>query len=277
MNQKWIRRAVVCSFLLTLAPLPFIAPALASGFPVFDAANFEQAIQQLIQMEQQYRQLVQTYQTLRSQYEHMQRMARTVPVNMVARYKALATPWRLTSSTNVSGKAGGWIESINTGANIAEGYARAIEELGRYQGALAGLPAEQADRAKTSYSTVELADGANRHILETLGRLRANAQEVDRAIDSLEDDSLSSDPNMNTEIAVLNKINAANLIAVRSSQDANKILVAMAEAQLVDNKRKRDAEAQAINNHMRFRTEGKAILDAQSAGASEALLAWRMP
>ena len=51
----------------------------------------------------------------------------------------------------------------------------------------------------------------------------------------------------------------------------------MAEAQLVDNKRKRDAEAQAINNHMRFRTEGKAILDAQSAGASEALLAWRMP
>lgn len=278
MTLKWIRKPVV-SLLIVLvsAPLTLMVPVLASGFPVFDAANFQQALQQLLQMEQQYRQLVQTYQTLRSQYEHMQRMARIVPVNMVIRYKALATPWRMTSSTNISGKAGGWIESINTGLNIADNYARAIEELGRYKGVLAGLPAEQADRVKISYSTVELADGANRHTLETLGRLRASAAEVERAIDSLEEDSLSSDPNMNTEIAVLNKINAANLIAIRTTQDANKVLVAMAETQLVDSKRKRDAEAQAINAHIRFRTEGKALLDAQSAGASESLLAWRMP
>jgi hypothetical protein len=254
MTLKWIRKPVVSLLLgILLAPLALIVPALASGFPVFDAANFEQAIQQLLQMEQQYRQLVQTYQTLRSQYEHMQRMARTVPVNMVLRYKALATPWRLTSASNVSGKAGPWIESINTGLNIAEGYAKATEEMGRYDAAMADLPAEQAERAKTSYSTVELADGANLHSIETIGRLRAHAADVERAIDSLEDDSLSANPEMNTEIGVLNKINAASMIGIRTQQDTNKLLVALAESQLVDGKRKRDSEAQANNNHIRFR------------------------
>ena len=82
---------------------------------------------------------------------------------------------------------------------------------------------------------------------------------------------------MNTEIAVLNKINAANVIAIRGSQDTNKLLVALAEAQVVDSKRKRDAEAQAINNHIRFMAEGKAAMAAQAAGASAAMLAWRMP
>ena len=82
---------------------------------------------------------------------------------------------------------------------------------------------------------------------------------------------------MNTEIAVLNKINAAGLITIRNTQDANKLLVALTEQQIIDAKRKRDAEAQAINNHSRFVAEERAVLAAQAAGASEAMLAWRMP
>src|SRR5207247_10573297 len=110
-----------------------------------------------------------------------------------------------------------------------------------------------------------------------VGRLRANSRAVELAIQGLEDDSLSSDPDMNTEIAVLNKINAAGLITIRNTQDTNKLLVALAEQQIVDAKRKRDAEAQAINNHIRFVSDGKAAMAAQGAGASEAMLAWRMP
>ena len=82
---------------------------------------------------------------------------------------------------------------------------------------------------------------------------------------------------MNTEIAVLNKINAADLITIRNSQDTNKLLVALAEAQIVDAKRTRDAEAQAINNHVQFMTNGKAAMASQASGASDAMLAWRMP
>jgi transcription initiation factor IIE alpha subunit len=64
---------------------------------------------------------------------------------------------------------------------------------------------------------------------------------------------------------------------VRNTQDSNKLLVALAEAQVIDAKRKRDAEAQAINNHIRFMSEAKAVMDAQASGASAAMLAWRMP
>ena len=73
------------------------------------------------------------------------------------------------------------------------------------------------------------------------------------------------------------KINAGNVIALRSGQDTNKLLVALAEQQIIESKRQRDAEAQAINNHVRFVAEGKAVMAAQAAGASSAMLAWRMP
>jgi len=104
---------------------------------------------------------------------------------------------------------------------------------------------------------------------KTVGRLRANASKSRRRFKAWKTTSLSADPAMNTEIAVLNKINAANVVALRSAQDANKLLVAMAEGQVIDAKRKRDAEAQAINNHIRFMAEGKAAMSSQ-AGRSPA-------
>ena len=72
-------------------------------------------------------------------------------------------------------------------------------------------------------------------------------------------------------------INAANMVNVRNTQDTNKLLVTLAEEQIVDAKRKRDAEAQAINNHIRFMAEGKTVMTAQAVNASSAMLAWRMP
>jgi len=256
------------------------APAFALfglGDIVFDPSNLEENIQQLVQLEQQYAQMVQTYEVVANQYAHMIQMARTVPVNMIARYKALATPWHNTFATNTYGTTGGWIAGVNTGAGVASGYAQAIQSLTAYSAGLANLPADQLERVKTSYATVELTDGANQHGIETIGRLRANAPQVATAIDGLETDSLSSDPSMNTEIGVLNKINAANVIAIRGSQDTNQILVTLAEQQIIDAKRNRDAEAQAINDHVRFVAEGKDYLSAQSANASSAMLAWRMP
>jgi len=276
MNRIPARTLVVCLAIC----MAFSSPALAIfglGDIVFDPSNFEEAVQQLLEMERQFDQLVQQYLVLKGQYDHMRRMAQQVPVNMTARYRALATPWRHSSATDIYGTTAGWTNGINSGIGIASGYARAIERLGQYGGAFSNIPPDQQDRVKTNYATVELTDGANQNAMDTVGRLRGNAAEVERAIQGLEDDSLSSDPNMNTEIAVLNKINAVNLIGVRSSQDTNKLLVALAEAETVNAKRTRDAEARAINNHIRFMAEGKAVMTAQAANASAAMLAWRMP
>ena len=250
---------------------------LGVGEIVFDPAVYAQAVEQIIRLERQYVQLVQSYQMLANQYTQMVKNAQRVPVNMAARYRAIATAWRPSSATNAYGTTGGWTTAINTGQGVVAGYTRSIEALLDYGAAIVNIPADQLARLKTSYGTVEITDGATQSAIDTIGRLRANAPAVQTAIQGLEDDSLSDDPQTNTEVAVLNKINAAGLIAVRTAQDANKLLVALAEEQAIEAKRTRDAEARAINQHIQFMADGKAVMTAQAAGASAAMLAWRMP
>lgn len=276
MKRHVLIGVLTASLVLGVLTRPALA-ILGVGDIVFDPSVYAQAVQQLVQLEQQYQQLVNTYITIRNQYAQMIWMAQRVPVNMAARYRAALTPWHPTLATNTYGTTGGWVDAINGGAEIAEGYARATEALGAYGAGLDLVPGDHQDHVKTSYATVELADGANLGAMDLISRLRGHAQQTEGTIQALEDDSLSSDPLMNTEVAVLNKINAAHLITVRNTQDTNKLLVALTEEQLIQAKRTRDAEAQAINANIRFRREGKAVLVAQAAGASDAMLAWRMP
>jgi len=268
------------TLVIVLAALAIAAPALAIfglGDIVFDPTNFEEAVQQLLQLEQQYAQLVQTYSMITNQYNQMLWMAREAPVAMAARYRALPTPWTPSSAGNLYGTTGAWTTGINTGQNVSTGYSAATQSLDGYGSALGAIPADQLDRVKTNYATVELTDGANLSGMTTIGQLRGNADAVELAIQNLENDSLTSDPNFNTEIAVLNKINAASVIGLRNGQDTNKLLVALAEERIIEAKRQRDAEAAAFNNHIRFMTDAQAVLNAQSANASSAMLAWRMP
>ena len=247
------------------------------GDVVFDPSNYAESVKQLIQMEQQYAQLVQSYRMLRSQYEHLVWMAKRVPVNMTARYRVAPTPWQAFGAGDRSGKTAGWVMAVNKGLSVSAGYFEATERLIESAAASSRLPSEQRRHLREGYGTVELTDGANVNALETVGRLRANSAAVETALQRLEDDSLSPEPDMNTQIAVLNKINAANLMSVRTAQDANKLLVALAEQEVLKAKRTRDAESRGINQQMQFVAEGKAILTAQAAGASQAMRAWRMP
>src|SRR5260370_28426853 len=165
-----------------------VAPALAIfgvGDIVYDPTNFEEAVKQLLQMEQQYAQLVQTYQMVRSQYEQMIWMAQKDPVNMVARYRALATPWQNSSATNTYGTTAAWVRSINSGLGMLDGYAKATQPLGAYGAALGNIPADQLDRVKTTYATVELTDGANLAALATLCQLPGNATPLETATPNL--------------------------------------------------------------------------------------------
>jgi hypothetical protein len=260
--------------------ITFTAPAFALfglGDIVFDPTSYGELIQQFFEMEQQYVQLVQTYEMIQNQYNQMVFMAKEDPVNMFLRYRAITTPWLDSSSANTYGTTAMWTAGINSGSGVPAGYSAATEPLGTYDAALGNVPSDQLRRVKTDYATVELTDGANMTGMQTLGQLRANAAQVQAAIANLEADSLSSDPNMNTQIAVLNKINAANVIALRNSQDTNKLLATLAEEQIVQSKRQRDAEARAFDQHIQFMSQGQAAMTAQAAGASQAMLAWRMP
>jgi hypothetical protein len=266
--------------LILLVLLALAVPALAIfglGDIVFDPSNFEEAVQELAQMEQQYFQLVQTYQMVQNQYNQMLEMARQLPAQLEAAYRPPIAPWTRSQAPDVYGNTTPWTAGVNTGFDTPAGYSAATATLGAYGAAWNNIPADQMDRIKTNYATVELTDGANLAAMQTLGQIRSNASSLDAAIQNLENDSLSADPNLNTEIAVLNKINAAHVIALRSQESANQLLTALAEGQLVEAKRRRDAEAQAFNDHIQFMGQAQAVMAAQAAGASDAMMAWRMP
>src|SRR5713226_9487506 len=91
------RKIIAVTFIAALCSAPALA-IFGLGDIVFDPTNFEEAVRQLLQMEQQYVQLVQTYQMVTNQYQQMIWMAKQVPVNMASRYRALATPWHLSSA-----------------------------------------------------------------------------------------------------------------------------------------------------------------------------------
>jgi len=271
------RKIAVIAVLSAAVSVPAAFAILGLGDIVFDPSNFGKLVEQLAQMERQYTQMVQTYQMVTAQYNQMIWMAKMVPANLRAHYRALITPWRNSSATNTYGTTGGWIAAINTGTGVPGGYQQAIQQLNAYGAALSDIPADQIDRVKTSYATVELTDGANESGMDLVGRLRSNAPEIESAIQSLEDDSLSTDPELNTEVSVLNKINAANLIALRNGQDTNKLLVALTEQQIIDAKRKRDVEATAINSHIQFVAQEQSVLRAQTGDPSARMLAYRIP
>jgi hypothetical protein len=274
MKRTVIVLAVVC--LVFASTIPAFA-ILGMGDVVFDPSNYVEAIQAVLQLEQQYQQMIATYEQVRGQYEHLKWMAQQVPVNMSYRYRAPSASWDNLSAQDTYGTAGSWVSAVNGGGSAAAGYRQVTTSLDEYGPALNNISPDQQERVKNSYANVELADGVNVLGMQTIGQLRAHAANMDGTISALEKDSLSGDPAMNTEIAVLNKMNAANIIGIRSTQDSNKLLVSLTEQQILQAKRIRDAEARAINADVQFRTSGKSELDAQSANASEAMLAWRMP
>ena len=146
-SRRFVRFGGIVVLTLTLT-----VPAYAIfgiGDVVFDPTVYYEAVQQVIQMEQQYAQLVQSYVMLRNQYQQLMWMAQQVPVNMAARYRAAATLWKPSSAADTYGSTVGWITGINSGQGVSAGYRAATEPLGTYGAALGNIPADQLPRVET--------------------------------------------------------------------------------------------------------------------------------
>src|SRR5712692_741725 len=174
----------------------------------FEYLNYANALLRYAELEQQYAQLVTTYQQIRTQYLLLRQQAQAVPVDMNIRYRSIATPWLPFNATDAYGTTAGWILTANNGHDAAAGYALATQTLGSYGGAMAGLSADERARLQTRYDRTQLTDASITHGLEALGFLRGHQPSVEAVVESLEEDTYSSDPSFNTQIAVLNKLNA---------------------------------------------------------------------
>jgi hypothetical protein len=274
-----IRRRILAGVLALSIVGTAIVPVSAQlfGGVVYDPTNYANAVLRYEQLKQQLSQLITTYQQIRTQYLLLFQQSQLLPVNMVARYKSLASPWLPFTASNAYGTTAPWILTANTGPGAAAAFARATQPLLAYGGALGRLSAEEAARVRTRYDRLELADGTIAHALEALGYLRGHQISMEATVRNLEDDTYATDAGRNTQIAVLNKINAVGVTEARLAKDTNNVLVSLLEQQVLEATERREAAAQGINAHIAFLHQTPGLLAQSTAQTTAALTSFRIP
>lgn len=249
------------------------------GGIVYDPINYANALLRYAELEQQLIQLKNSYAELVTQYNLALQMSQSL-LNMPARYRAQFSLWRDSLAEDTYGNTGEWIAGVNSGipATVDPGYERATTLLLPYsQNELSGMDPDELTRVESQYATVELADGANTTAMATIGSIRANAQQIETQIGHLEDDSLSSDPTLNTEVSVLNKINAAGVLTLDTLQDSNKLLASLLEEQTILAKQQRETTANTIDADIERQAGMAQNLDEVTGTLTDSLQNFRMP
>src|SRR5271163_1527869 len=241
------RKILVCILVMGLT-VGNASAQFGSGV-VFDPTNFHNALLRYYQLQQHLIELQKSYSQITNHLNLALQMAQFIK-NMPARYRALFSQWRNVTSLNTFGNTVSWINGINTGVlpNINTGYLKATTPLSQYDPyELSGMDSAELGRVQSQYASIELSDGANMNAMATIGAIRGSAGNVQTQIGNLEDDSFSGDSNLNSEVSVLNKINAAGVLTLHTVQDSNKLLASLLEQQTILAKQQRDSAANAIN------------------------------
>jgi hypothetical protein len=274
-----MRKKFAVVLLVALLSVATAAAQIGFGGVVYDPTNYHNALLRYFQLQQQLIQLRNSYAQLVSQYQLALQMAQNLK-NMPARYRASFSQWRGATASDSYANTAGWIQGVNSGQldTVLRGYHQATTALSLYaEAALSGMTPEELSRVKSQYASVELSDGANTNALATVGSIRGNAQRLDTQIDNLEQDSFSEDPGLNSEVQVLNKINAANVLTLRSVQDSNKLLASLLEEQIISSKQQRELTANAINSDITRRATLSGNLGRVTSTLTDSLQDFRMP
>lgn len=274
-------KKVLVAVLIACAISAVSRPAQAQfGFSVvYDPTNYANAVLRYSQLVAQLNQLRSTYLQVLNQYNLAVQMSRNLP-NMATRYATSWAPWHYASAQDIYGNATPWLNGVNSGAvsSVLNGYQRATNILLTYPPALLSqMPASELRRLQSDAATVELTDGAAQNALETIGAIRANAVRTVSTIGNIQSDSLSSSPSLNSEVGVLNKVNATNVLALQNAQDTNKLLVALLEQQTIVSKQLRDQATAIANADIARRTSTVPLGQQLTAGVGQTLSNYQLP
>ena len=277
MESSMKRKAPVFVFVMLLC-VGTVSAQLGSGI-VYDPTNYQNALLRYQQLQQHLVQLQKSYAQITNQLNLALQMAQFVK-NMPARYRALFSQWRNVTSLNTFGNTGSWISGINSGLlpNINTGYQKSTTQLLPYNpDHLSGMDPFELERVQSQYASVQLVDGANANAMATIGSIRGSAQDIQTQIGNLEQDSFSGDSGLNSEVSVLNKINAAGVLTLRTVQDSNKILASLLEMQTILAKQQRESMTNSINADIQRQTSLAANMTQMTGTLTNSLQTFRMP
>src|SRR5271154_6872583 len=271
------RKILVCILVMGLA-VGNASAQFGSGV-VFDPTNFHNALLRYYQLQQHLIELQKSYSQITNHLNLALQMAQFVK-NMPARYRALFSQWRNVTSLNSFGNTGSWISGINSGLlpNINTGYQKSTTQLLPYSpDHLSGMDPFELERVQSQYASVQLVDGANINAMATIGSIRGGAQDIQTQIGNLEQDSFSTESGLNSEVSVLNKINAAGVLTLRTVQDSNKLLASLLEQQTILAKQQREATTNSINTDIQRQASLAAKISQVTGTLTDSLQNFRMP
>ena len=257
-----VRRVASGIVLLTL-----VATRAQAQLAVIDPANLVQAVQIAERAQRHYEELQAEYRTILTMAQGLGNMDRY-------RIPAIAA-----SQHDVGRWLYGqpWLQGLNSGDASGTAYWATTIPLER-PGTLPGaLTAEARRTLERQYATIEITDSVAQMGGHQVGTLRGFGGLLQRAVQFLEGDVLSSLTGYHEMTAVLDKVAAGELIGRRQDMASNQLLSHALEQLLARSKRLRDTEAGNVNMQLLMWRDGPAVNDAFVRGASDALRSWRQP
>lgn len=242
--MKPLLRVAAITLALTLA---VVTVPLKAQLVVYDPTNYIEAVLQ--------------YEQLIRQYEFLIQQARRVPVDLATRYHARSSDWTSHDLTAGLLYAEPLLAALNGGDVTGAAYRSVIDRLDVPTDVVSRMPAEMRRRLATAYSTIELADSITRLAIDHTGTARLDGPVTRQAIRNVELDAANPGDDFHTQTALLEKMNAALAIDLRLGEQANQFQLSTLEQLIVDNKRKRDAEATLMNATIHQWRYGKAYGD----------------
>ena len=255
-------------FALCLAVTPSYAE-----WAVFDASNLAEAVKEFKQLQQAYTTANQTRDQIIQAYNLAHYMSR-MPQNLAQRYKSQFAMWTNLNAPNTYGNTSAWVNALNTGLSQQSlaGYSAAVVQVNPYpQSGFGQLDTNTQATIQNQYATSDLAQGMTTGALTTLGQVRSHSESLNQQISNLEGDSYSNDPTQQSEMAVLAKVNAANLIQLHSQQDTNQLLSAGIQQQMVAQKQAIDAQNRTMNQTIYFLQNFTGTMQKINNGVSQSI------
>lgn len=273
------KRSIAAVALVLFLVVPVVSRAQFGSGLVYDPTNYQNALLRYYQLQQHLVQLQKTVAQVTSQLNLALQMAQYIR-NMPDRYRAAFSEWRSFTSGDLYGNTARWVAAVNGAGpqTIGPAYQQAVVPFAAYnEAALSSINPSDALQLKSVAASLQLTDGANISALTTVGNVRANAQIVQQQIGNLEQDSFSRDASLNTEVSVLNKLNASSVLALRTLQDANNLRVAALEQQVLQAKQRRDSETANLNFAMQVNEKATQNLAPFNSNLTESLSNYRLP
>ncbi len=259
----------VSLFFLAAQFLTLPAHAQFGSGIVFDPTQSGHVIQQIRQAEQLYTTAAQTRDQVIATYNLARQMA-NLPPTLYHQLQGSLSTWTNITAPSTYGNTAGWVNAVNTGIATPQGYAAVTLSAPRFPAYSTLDPRSQQIVAATA-ATSDLADGIMVNNLTTLGAIRANAGAQMRDFEQLQNQTFSFDPAQHTEMATLQRINAATLMQLRAQQQANQIAVAAALQQMVVEKMQTDALKQSFQDAATYEQGYRSAMGPLTTGFTETL------